>query len=83
MHTFFHQPAKYIIVGRDGRDVVCSLYNHFVNRILEGHVKPESIQELFQSRISDKSETSFFAHVRSWWNVRHLPNVLLVHFLST
>ncbi|KAG2484628.1 hypothetical protein HYH03_016582 [Edaphochlamys debaryana] len=22
----------------------------------------------------------FFSHVQSWWNVRHLPNVMLVHF---
>lgn len=24
----------------------------------------------------------FWAHVQSWWNVRHLPNVLLVHFAN-
>ena len=76
----FSPKVKYIIVGRDGRDVICSLYNHLVNFIHESHVKTESIHEIFQSRIFDKSETSFFAHVRSWWNVRHLPNVLLVHF---
>jgi aryl sulfotransferase len=23
---------------------------------------------------------SFFAHVQAWWDARHLPNVLLVHF---
>jgi aryl sulfotransferase len=24
----------------------------------------------------------FWSHVRSWWNARHLPNVLLVHFAN-
>jgi aryl sulfotransferase len=76
----FSPKAKYIFVARDGRDVACSLHNHAVNFIIEGHVKPESIQDVFQTKILSKSETSFFAHVRSWWNIRHLPNVLLVHF---
>jgi aryl sulfotransferase len=51
-----------------------------VNFIHEKFERPKSVQEVFQSRIFVNSETSFFAHVRSWWDVRHLPNVLLVHF---
>ncbi|CAF1325512.1 unnamed protein product [Rotaria sordida] len=76
----FSPKAKYIYVGRDGRDIACSLYNHLVNLICDGHAKPQSIQEIFQNQILSTSETSFFAHIRSWWNIRHLPNVLIVHF---
>ena len=76
----FSPKAKYIFVARDGRDVACSLYNHLANLIVEGHVPPKSVQEIFNDRILGKSETSFFQHIRSWWNIRHLPNVLFVHF---
>ena len=73
----FSTKAKYLFVARDGRDVACSIYNHLVNVTIESPDKPKSIEESFQTRILS---ASFFAHIRSWWIRRHLPNVLLVHF---
>ncbi|UJR11409.1 hypothetical protein I4U23_015589 [Adineta vaga] len=76
----FSSKAKYIFVARDGRDVACSIYNHRINGTSEGVVKPNSVNELFESNIVAQSETSFFTYIKSWWNMRHLPNILLVHY---
>lgn len=96
--------VKYIVVGRDPRDVFMSLWNHYssytddfmdelndpTNRIgpkLEPC--PEDIREFWDLWINKGSfdwETegyphwSNFRHVQTWWNYRHLPNILFVHY---
>jgi aryl sulfotransferase len=96
--------VKYIVVGRDARDVFMSLWNH------ESHFTPE-IREVFNTtpgRVGDPHPTpptdirefwhnwitrGWFAwesegyphwsnmrHVQTWWNYRHLPNILFVHY---
>jgi len=89
--------AKYIYVGRDGRDVVWSLHNHFAraNDMLysllndtPGRVgppmdrPPEDIRQYFLTWLEQDGHPfwSFWENIRSWWEVRALPNMLLLHF---
>ena len=93
----FSPQAKYIYVGRDGRDVVWSMYNHHANandawyRLLNdapGRVgppierPPASIRQYFLDWLERDGHPfwSFWENVGSWWEIRNLPNVLLLHF---
>ncbi|HEY2835724.1 MAG TPA: sulfotransferase domain-containing protein [Rhizomicrobium sp.] len=93
----FSPKAKYLYVGRDGRDTVWSLYNHHANanehfyealNNAPGRVgppiepPPESIPDYFRRWLMEDGYPfwSFWDNVRSWWKIRHLPNVKLVHF---
>ena len=93
----FSPEARYIYVGRDGRDVVWSLYNHHANanalfysllNDTPGRVgppidpPPADIRDYWRAWL-DRDGFPFWSmwdNVRSWWAVRHLPNLLLVHF---
>jgi aryl sulfotransferase len=93
----FSPKAKYIYIGRDGRDVLWSLHNHHLN------LKPDVIQSIDQvpERVgpplgyAPASTLQYFRdwlakdgypwwpyweHIRSWWNIKELPNVMLLHF---
>lgn len=95
--------VKYICVGRDGRDVFMSLWNHYRSYTAEayelfdagwppeGHCPrcPEDIHEFWRGWISRGAFPwerdgypfgSHFEHLRSFWEHRRLPNVLLVHY---
>ncbi len=89
--------AKYIYIGRDGRDVVWSSYNHHVNanekwyaalNDTPGLVGPpmekpvESIRDYFNQWLDQDGFPwwPFWDNVRSWWEIRDLPNLMLVHF---
>ena len=96
--------VKYIIVGRDARDVAMSLWNHYSNYTEKFYIdlnhsprligppiphSPPTIHEFFQNWItrgwfSWESEGYPFwgnlHHTQSWWNYRHLDNILFVHF---
>lgn len=93
----FSPQAKYIYIGRDGRDVLWSLYNHHANanalfydlvNNTPGLVGPplepptSSIRQYFQDWLQGDGYPfwSLWENMRSWWEVRHLPNVLLVHY---
>jgi len=93
----FSPRAKYIYVGRDGRDVVWSLYNHHANanqswyaaiNDTPGRVGPPIERPPGDVRTywRDWFERDgypfwpFWENVRSWWSIRYLPNVKLVHF---
>lgn len=93
----FSNEAKYLYIGRDGRDVVWSLYNHHANanaawygalNDTPGRVgppigpPPASIVEYFETWLMDDGAPfwSFWENVSSWWNIRHLPNVRMIHF---
>lgn len=93
----FSPKAKYIYIGRDGRDVVWSMYNHhataneFWYQALNdtpGRVGPPiekptaDIVQYFRDWL-DKDGFPFWPfwqNIKSWWNIRNLPNVHLVHF---
>jgi aryl sulfotransferase len=89
--------AKYLYVGRDGRDVVWSMYNHHKNanalwyELLNdtpGRVgspiapPPESVIQYFRDWLEQDGHPfwPFFENIRSWWAIRDLPNLLLLHY---
>lgn len=93
----FSPRARYIYLGRDGRDVVWSLYNHHANanrlwyaalNDTPGRVgppiepPPDDIRIYWREWMDRDGHPfwPFWDNVRSWWQVRDLPNVLLVHF---
>ncbi|WP_250126704.1 sulfotransferase domain-containing protein [Chroococcidiopsis sp. CCMEE 29] len=93
----FSPKAKYLYIGRDGRDVVWSLYNHHANAngtfydIINNtpgrmgpplEPPPSSIQQYFHDWLEQDGYPfwSMWENVRSWWQIKHLPNVLLLHY---
>ena len=93
----FSPKAKYIYIGRDGRDVVWSFYNHHAHangkwyaalNDTPGRVgppiehPPEDIRQYWHDWLDKDGHPfwPFWENIRTWWNIRHLPNVLLVHF---
>lgn len=95
----FSEKAKYIYVGRDGRDVVWSMYNHHANAnqswydVLNdtpGRVGPPverptaDVHQYWRDWFQRDGFPfwPFWENVRSWWEIRELPNVLLMHFVD-
>ena len=93
----FSPTAKYLYIGRDGRDVVWSMYNHHANANAEWYKAlnetpglvgppieppPVSVREYFLDWIDRDGHPfwPFWENIRSWWAIRDLPNVQLVHF---
>ncbi|SPH24023.1 Glycolipid sulfotransferase [Defluviimonas aquaemixtae] len=93
----FSPEAKYVYIGRDGRDVLWSMYNHHARANAEWYralnetpglvgdpiaPPPVSIREYFHNWLDRDGHPfwPFWENIRSWWKVRNLPNVLLVHF---
>ena len=93
----FSPRAKYIYVGRDGRDVAWSLYNHYRAFTPEalalindtpGRVGPpippagDDVHAFWKTWFAEDGAPfwSLWENVRSWWAIRHLPTVLMLHF---
>jgi len=100
---FFPQ-VKYVVVGRDARDVAMSMWNHYAGMTdgafefhngIQGRIgeplprPPQDIHAFWHNWISRGcfdwvSEGYPFQpnlyHTQSWWNYRHLPNILFVHY---
>lgn len=93
----FFPRAKYIYIGRDGRDVLWSLYNHHLKandafyealNDTPGLVGPPlertslDVVSYFHQWLEKDGYPfwSLWENVRSWWQVRTLPNVKLIHF---
>ncbi|MDP9138417.1 MAG: sulfotransferase domain-containing protein [Pseudomonadota bacterium] len=93
----FSPEAKYLYIGRDGRDVVWSMYNHHVNanqfwydalNDTPGRIgppierPPASTRQYFADWLARDGHPfwPFWDNVRSWWVIRDLPNVMLLHF---
>jgi aryl sulfotransferase len=89
--------AKYIYIGRDGRDVVWSMYNHHstANDIWYDALNntpglvgppiakpPSSITQYFDDWLDGDGHPwwPFWENVRTWWEIRSLPNVQFIHF---
>jgi aryl sulfotransferase len=89
--------AKYLYIGRDGRDVVWSLHNHHfhantawydaLNKMpgLVGppiDLPPADIVTYFRDWLDRDGYPfwSYWENIRTWWAIRDLPNVRLVHF---
>lgn len=100
----FFDEIKYIFVGRDGKDVWMSMWNHWHNMnpdvIDEMNNHPEregpelahavdDIGPAFDEWLSRSSFDwesdgypfwSHLHHAKTWWDFRHLPNILFVHY---
>ncbi|WP_159717989.1 sulfotransferase domain-containing protein [Geminicoccus flavidas] len=89
--------AKYLYIGRDGRDVVWSLYNHHAHanalwyqalNDTPGRVgppiepPPDDVRRYFRQWLDGDGYPlwPFWENIRSWWEIRHLPNLMLLHF---
>ena len=100
----YREDLRYIMIGRDPRDVFMSLWNHYrsysplvmklVNEV-PGRVGdpfppcPDDIHELWNGWISRgwfawESDGwpmfSMLHHARTYWDFRHLPNLLFAHY---
>jgi aryl sulfotransferase len=95
----FSPEAKYLYIGRDGRDVLWSLYNHHASandvwyqtiNDTPGLVGPPierpdpDIRRYFNSWLAQNGYPfwPFWENVASWWAIRELPNVKLIHFAN-
>jgi aryl sulfotransferase len=95
----FSERAKYVYIGRDGRDVVWSLHNHHAHANAKwydalnntpGLVGPpiapptSDIRQYFLDWLERDGHPfwPFWENIRSWWKIRDLPNVHLVHFAA-
>lgn len=81
----YYPEWKYIYLVRDGRDVALSLYNH--NAGYDPAYWEVKIEDTFAEFWDNWLETGrhlwpLWDHIDSWWKVRHLPNLLLVHYSS-
>jgi len=96
--------VKYVIVGRDARDVFMSLWNHYSSYKDEFYTLlnsdpnlpgeplprcPEDIHDFWQQWISrgwfawEEEGYPFWGnmhHAQSWWEYRHVDNLLFVHY---
>jgi len=93
----FSPRAKYLYIGRDGRDVLFSFHNHHrrgnalwyeLLNDTPGRVGPPidppdpDVRAYFRTWLERDGYPiwSLWENVASWWAVRDLPNVKLVHF---
>lgn len=93
----FSEKAKYVYIGRDGRDVMWSMYNHHANgneayyaalNDTPGRVgppiapPPADVRRYFLDWLEGDGYPfwSFWENIRTWWEIRELDNVLLLHF---
>ena len=93
----FSPKAKYIYIGRDGRDVVWSFYNHHLNAnqlwydalngtpglVGEPIERPDpDVRQYFHRWLEEDGYPiwSYWENIRTWWEARNVPNILLVHF---
>ena len=93
----FSPKAKYIFIGRDGRDAAWSLFNHHANATDDyfdafnntpGRVGPAlergsgDVHEFYSGWFAGDGYPYWpvWENIRSWWAIRNLPNVKLVHF---
>jgi aryl sulfotransferase len=91
--------AKYIYIGRDGRDVVWSMYNHHANANRSWYEAlndtpglvgppieppPDNVHQYWLDWMARDGHPfwPFWENVRSWWQIRALPNVMFVHFID-
>ncbi|NWG92600.1 MAG: sulfotransferase domain-containing protein [Parvularculaceae bacterium] len=92
----FDPRAKYVFIGRDVRDVYWSWHHHhslFTEAAYAIMNPPDRTWQEFPRadpnirrgyhEFLDRDGwpfIPFWSHVQSWWNIRGLPNVMLLHF---
>ncbi|MFI8416710.1 sulfotransferase domain-containing protein [Serratia sp. NPDC078593] len=86
--------AKYIYVARDGRDCAWSWHHHEMHLTKECYEMLDNapgqvakapprvaadIRQYWQQWLSQDG-AEFWQNIKSWWEIRQLPNLLLLHF---
>jgi aryl sulfotransferase len=85
--------ARYVVVLRDPRDVAWSFHNHLTGFNPEfqaqidansgGQDYPvfEDVRDYYHAFLDGQAQQQpYWSFVQGWWDVRILPNVLLVHY---
>ena len=96
--------VRYVFVGRDGRDVAMSMWNHYSNWNEDGFravnetpgrvgpplpPPPADVNSFFRNWVTrawfdwETDGYPYWSHLRTsqtWWDWRHLPNILLLHY---
>lgn len=87
----YHPNVKYIVVSRDGRDAFMSMWNHYYNTI-RNQTEPNFIDNIrdfwnvwITKSIFEWQNEGYPFHSplyfsQTWWDFRHLPNILFVHY---
>ena len=98
----FSPRAKYIVGGRDARDMVWSAYSHqqhYDDATLslfnappgrpgalvsapDRDIRDYYLHFLEHDELPGFGFVPFWAHIQGWWDARHLPNVLMVHYAN-
>ena len=92
----FSPKARYIYIGRDARDVAWSTHHHhsIISDALYRMLNPPDrtwpefprhdpdIRRAYHTVLDRDGYPlfPFWSHVQSWWDIRSLPNVQLLHF---
>jgi aryl sulfotransferase len=92
----FSPHAKYIYIGRDGRDMLWSMHHHWLQFTSGAYAAINALpgnDPTFERPTQDVLPYwrewvakdgypfwSFWEHIRSWWNIRDHPHVKLLHF---
>ena len=70
--------AKYILSMRDPRDALVSMYRFMEGWFLEpGAV---SLEAFARANYVNDPDKGYWGHLRSWWDVRDNPNVLMLSY---
>jgi aryl sulfotransferase len=69
---------------RHQTDEFWEILNTLPNRVgPEAHPPCEDVREFFHEFVDNGShfyDWPYFDHIQSWWDIRHAPNIMLVHF---
>ena len=82
----YYPEWKYIYLVRDARDVGVSLEHHYKSFLPKyfNENLPGDLADFWDDWVETKEDKvdyrSYWKHIKSWWQVRNLPNVLLVHY---
>jgi len=93
-HLVYSPKAKYLFVARDTRDVAWSLHNHLINftsSAIEALAKNDGfdpppppdpdIRRFYHEFLERPAQaTPYWSYIQEWWDVRNLPNILLLHY---
>jgi len=94
-HLVYAPQAKYLFVARDPRDVAWSFHNHLINftpEAIEAGAKAAAgfepppppdpdIRRFYHAFLDGPAQSpAFWPYIQEWWNIRSLPNILLLHY---
>ncbi|HEY2356136.1 MAG TPA: sulfotransferase domain-containing protein [Phenylobacterium sp.] len=98
LNLVFSRKAKYLFIGRDPRDVAWSFHNHLTGAteaaeaqskaqaaelgLLPPPVDPDVRRYYHDFLDGSQQSPPFWPYIQAWWDVRGLPNVLLLHYAN-